>query len=244
VNKEDIRDQWDIWGVAAVVSIAVLAGLCFKGITGESIADGVKDIGAALIPILSAFVAARLITRQMDPSERIFHAGEDALARLQKRHPQRLSGPKANRENYDDKSPENADKYLFIQKEGKGRKAQLVRVPPLRDGVVEIRDPRTTLLILDTSLDAKRPEELSKAQQSMLKKVSDAVETTLKRDWAGTYELLQSKHQDIAIVIDFDEVKLGYKQFGKAVLACAEAAFDALLEATKQDASQGQNAGS
>ena len=226
--KDDNKNQWEVWLVAIVVSIAVLAGLAYKGLTGETIADGVKDIGAAIIPILSAFVAARLVTRQMDPAERFLRAGEAALSKLQAKHQDWLSGPKPDKEDYDEKNPGKADRYLFVQRGGKKLRAQLVRISPLRQGIVEIRVSKRTLQILDVK------EGLEQAQKDMREKVKGAVVATLDRDWKKTpYEILDHKDQDIAIVVDFDESKLRPKQFGQAVVACAETAAKKLLEDKK-----------
>jgi hypothetical protein len=109
------RQGWEIWGVGLLVSLAVLVGLYFRGASPENVADAVKDIGAALIPILSAFVAARLVLRERDPAERFRHAGEDALATLARRHPGWLSGPKGSRED------ERGRRFLFFQKRGAAR---------------------------------------------------------------------------------------------------------------------------
>lgn len=227
MNTEN-QQRWEIWGVGVVVSIAVLLGLVFKGVSGETVADAVKDIGAALIPILAAFLAARIVTGQMDPADRIQQAGEEALRTLQKNHSDLLSGPKANRENYDPENPGKGGRYLFIQRKGQGKKAQLIPVLPLREGIVEIRVPRTTLLVLG----AER-EGLEQLQQETLAKVRAAVEELLRRDWTNTYEIMEHKHQDIAIAVDFEESDLGPKKFGKAVAACGEAAIKVLAQSSK-----------
>lgn len=222
------QPHWEAWGAAVVVSIAVLAGLVFKGISGETVTDAVKDIGGAVIPILAAFVAARLVTSQMDPSERIKRAGESGLGFIRQRYSEYLSGPKANRESYDPENPRKAGRYLFFQRGTQGRKAQFIPVEPLKEGIVEIRVPKTTLLILG----AER-ESLEGIQQNILKKVQAAVTDSLERNWRGDYEILEHKHPDIAVLIDFNEGNLGPRKFRQAVIDCAESAIRELAPILK-----------
>jgi len=218
-----------VWGVALIVSIAVVLGMVFKGVSGESVSDAVKDLGAALIPILSAVLAARLVTREMDPAERFLQMGEEALRGVQRQHPDLLSGPKANRENYDPENPGKAGRYLFFQKGAQGKKGQFVPIPQLKEGIVEIRVPKTTLLLLGW-----QREGLEQVQLDVLATVRRAVEDVIKERWTGACEVLEHKHADIAIVVDFDEAKLGPRKFSRAVTDCVEAAFVALRQAAAQ----------
>jgi hypothetical protein len=222
------RQEWEVWGAAIVVSLAVIAGLFYRGINGETVADAVKDVGAAVIPILAAFVAARLVIRQMDPAERFSRAGEAALEDLQKRHADVLAGPKANKEDYDSENPGKAGRYLFFQMASQGRKAQFIPVLPLKQGVVEIRVPKTTLLQVGFDRDG-----LEQAQLQVLASVRSAVEKVLQRDWPGVHEILTPKHPDIAIAVDLDETGLGPKRYRQAVAACGTAALEAVLSSRR-----------
>jgi len=213
------RESWELWGVAAIVSIAVLAGLVVRGFSGETVADAVKDIGAVLMPILAAALAARLVVRQMDPGQRFMQAGEDALRAIQKQHPTILSGPKPDKEGYDPDNPGKAGRYLFFQKNHTGNRSQLIPVLPFKIGVVEVRVAKRTLQLLGIT------EEL----EAVSGRVGEAVKAVLERQLQGTYEVLEVKSQNVSIAIDFDEGKLGPRGFGNAVERCAEAALDVLL---------------
>lgn len=230
MSAEGRSKNWEVWGVAIVVSVAVIVGLFFKGITGESISDSVKDIGGALIPIIAAFVAAKLVTREMDPADRFVRAGEEALKKIQEKHPNILSGPKANREgSYDPKNPGGAGRYLFIQNKRKGQKGQLVPILPLKEGVVEVRVPMTSLLVL-----GYKREGLEEVQGNCLLKVRSQIESILSNNkYDETFEILEHKHKDIAIAVDFDETQMGSRAFGKAVTACTNAALHVLLPLNK-----------
>lgn len=222
--SEERKSHTELW-VAAVVTLAVMAGLYFKGFTGETLTDAVKDIGDVAIPILCAFLAAHIVTSKMDQDEPIEKAGEDALGLLQKKYPEILAGPKGSRENYDPDKPGNAGRYLFFQGKEK-QKAQFIPVLPLKEGILEIRAPKTAFRISGLI-------DLDAAQQSALPKMRQAVEACLKEAWKDKYEVLEHKHPDIAIVVDFEENDLGPKRFGKAVYACGEAAVNAFESAVK-----------
>lgn len=227
MNPGGQRQEWGVWAAAVVVSVAVMVGLLFRGLNGETAADAVRDIGGALIPILAAFVAARLVTRQMDPAQRFARAGEAALQKLQRSHSEILSGPKANSESYDPDNPGKAGRYLFFQSRGQGRRAQFIPVLPLPEGIVEIRVSLTTLLLFGFER-----EGLEQVRDSTQASVRAAVEAALQRRWAGTYDILDhtrpGKQSDIAIVVDFDESRLGPRRFGQAVLDCGTAALGVL----------------
>ncbi|MBM3494268.1 MAG: hypothetical protein FJX72_08105 [Armatimonadetes bacterium] len=220
------EQQWVAWGVALVVSVAVLAGLAFKGVSGRSLTDAVKDIGGALIPILAAFVAARLVSGQADPADQAQRAGEAALAALQRKHPDVLSGPKAHRVNYDPEQAVSPARYLFIQRRSQNQRAQFVPVSPFREGILEIRVPKTALLILG----AKR-EGLEQLQQQILTTVRTGVLGALDQDRRVVYEIIEHKNPDIAVVVDFNEAELGPKRLGRVITGCVSAALRALVDA-------------
>lgn len=228
MNPENRHQHWEVYGVAVVVSGAVLAGLVFKGVTGETVSEAVKDIGAALIPILTAFLAARLVTREMDTSERFLRAGEDALRDIQRRAPEWLSGPKAHRESYDPENPGKAGRYLYLQKGGAGDKAQFVPVLPLKEGVVEIRVPKAGVVLLGRAQKGERDQQ-ELAQKEIQAAIQREVNAALEARWKGTYAKPEYQHADIAIVVDFDETRLGPRKFRKAVVDCVEAAHRAVF---------------
>lgn len=217
MNKR--RENWELWGLAAVVTIAVLVGLVIKGFSGETIADAVKDIGAVLVPILAAILAARLVVREVEPGQRYVKAGEEALRSLQKRYPSILSGPKPDKEGYDPDNPGHAGRYLFFQKNHIGHRSQLIPVLPFKIGVVEIRVAKRTLQLLDI------PGELEEVSAQ----VRLAVKSVLEKNWSGNYEDLDAgRKANVSIAVDFDEERIGPRRFRTAVSDCAQAALDAL----------------
>ena len=223
-SEKRIAD-WEVWCVAIVVSLAAIALLHYRGVNGETVAETIQNIGAAVIPILAAFVAARLVMRNMSLDEKCLHVGEDALRRLQAKNPGMLKGPKANRENYDQENSGDVGRYIFFQRNNNGRKAQFIPLQPLKDGIVEIRVPKMAMLLLGSER-----EGLETVQQDLLAKVQASVKTMLERNYPGSFEILSHKHEDIAIVVDFDESRLSLRRFGKAVEACADTALKTVVD--------------
>ena len=215
----DRQQHWELWGVAAIVTIAVVVGLVLKGISGAAVVDAVKDIGEVLIPILAAVLAARLVIREMDPESRFVRAGENALETLQSKHPTILSGPKPNTKNYDPDNPGKAGRYLFIQKNHKGDRSQLVPVLPFKIGVVEVRVSKMSLKLLGLA------DELEPISARVAKAVAEAVQKTYD---TASFEILDVKNERVSIAIDFDEGKQVTKGFKKAVALCANTAMDVL----------------
>jgi hypothetical protein len=164
----------------------------------------------------------------MDPTERSMRLGEAALRDLQKHHADVLSGPKANREDYDPDDPGKAGRYLFFQLAGQRRKAQFIPVLPLRDGIVEIRVPKTTILMLGADQGA-----LEAVQREVLASTRAAVEKLLQQNWPDSYEVLVHKHPDIAIAVDLDEAGLSPKRYQRAVTIIANAALEAVLSSRR-----------
>ncbi|MFH1529508.1 MAG: hypothetical protein ABIK09_02110 [Pseudomonadota bacterium] len=222
MGSEDRQQHWEIWGVAAVVTIAVLVGLVIKGFSGETVVDAIKDIGSVAVPILAAVLAARLVIREMDPEQRFVRTGEDGLRAIQKKHPTILSGPKPNTENYDSDNPGNAGRYLFFQKNHKGHRSQLVPVLPFAMGVVEVRVSKRTLQLLGLPMD-----DLETISKQVREAVLSSVKSTMADD---AFEVLESKNPNIAVAIDFDEGRIGPRGFRKSVLLCVDSALGVLLK--------------
>lgn len=63
MDFKERMEQWSGYGALTVVTIAVIAGMFFKGFDGATLSDAVKDIGSALVPILTAYLAYRLVMR-------------------------------------------------------------------------------------------------------------------------------------------------------------------------------------
>jgi hypothetical protein len=215
----------------------------------------VKDIGAALIPILAAFVSARLVTRQMDPAEQRRRAAEEALAALAKANNEWLSGPKANSANYDPENPGKAGRYLFFQRNGKGIRGQFIPLKPLDEGILEIRVQAQTLKLLGVQpgpdgwgphiakvVDQTRKDVLATVDRLGLKPVveqiypveekegreSEAEKSAADFDAKVGRSKPEKSDPSLALVIDFDELHMKPAQYRAGLIACGQAAYEAV----------------
>lgn len=228
--KERI-EHWGGYGALAVVAVAVIAGLFFKGFDGANLSDAVKDIGGALVPILTAYLAYRLVIREMPASERFLRAGEDALREVQRRYPEWLDGPRYNSAKKKEDDSDNdgkAGRYLFIRKQSAKAKAQFVPLEPLSEGRLEIHVKNQALVIREL---AGRGDNVRQAEvrDKLRLAIHEAVAGVLKKpQWIETYEEDGDVDSDVAIFVDFDEARLGPRNFKKAVVECVEAAWKAV----------------
>jgi len=255
MDAERHRQHWEIWGMAVVVSVAVLSGLAFKGLSGEAVSDAVKDIGAALIPILAAFVSARLVTGQLDPAERRRRAAEEALRLLAERDKAWLSGPKANSAAYDPENPGQAGRYLFYQQDGKGHKGQFIPLRPLGEGILELRVQAQTLKVLGVDpgpegwaphqariVDEVRTKVLAAAERLGLKSKFEQLhpspaedsspeqQSAASHDAGGGKAVKRKIDPAVALVVDFDEMHMKPAEFKEAILSLGLAAHEAIMQ--------------
>ena len=136
--------------------------------------------------------------------------------------PDFLMGPRYNRDNYDPEKGKGLE-YLFVTNTDPKSKlrAKLIPIQPLEEGVLAIYIQKGTLVYgLNYSSDQATAEEIKKIQSEVFSAVSDLIQ----RKYAGSYEILPNSKEDTAIIIDFNEEKMGKKKFSKAVTECAELA--------------------
>ncbi len=237
------------WVVAGVTSAAVIAGLSFKGVSGETISDAVKDIGGTLLPLVGALVAAGMVTRKMDAEASVLEIAESALRRVQDKNRGLLTGPKSNKSEPDDGgggknevedgNEDRANRYLFVQvsKDGKkGKKGQFIPVAPLEDGILTIKIQRQALKSLGIEGD------LCAAQEHIIPVIRERVAAVAARQWKNSHVLTPTKDKNVAINIDFDEGAMSKRDFGKAIEQCAGAAFLFLREEVDKYKSRPNNA--
>ena len=151
---------------------------------------------------------------------------KSALEKLQKRYADILMGPRYNRDGYDPEKGQGLE-YLFITNDDPKSKlrAKFIPIQPLSEGVLVIYVQKGTLVYgLDYTSEHATPEEIKKIQLS----VADAVKTLIQNKYSGYYEDVPDKKDDTAIIIDFDEQKMGKKKFAKAVSECTEVAVQKL----------------
>lgn len=217
-----LKEHLEQWGALLLVAFAVAWGISYRGFSGETMADALKDIGSAVVPIFAALFAARLIRRDLPPEQRYLAEGERALRAVQKKHDKFLQGPKYDRDGYDPEAGGKGDRYLFVQALPKKSRASLVPLSPLSEGVVAITVSKKNLVILDR---ARTSED--DARVAVHKAVVDLLQ---QRPFVGHFEILESKNRRAAVVIDFDEEGMGARRFRGAVEAVIDRAVQTLLE--------------
>jgi hypothetical protein len=73
---------------------------------------------------------------------------------------------------------------------------------------------------LNYSSEQATPEEIKKIQTEVFNSISDLIQ----RKYSGNFEILPNSKEDTAIIIDFNEEKMGKKNFTKAITDCTELA--------------------
>jgi hypothetical protein len=73
---------------------------------------------------------------------------------------------------------------------------------------------------LNYSSEQATPEEIKKIQLEVFNSVSELTQNK----YAGFYEILPNSKDDTAIILDFNEEKMGKKKFTKAITECTELA--------------------
>jgi hypothetical protein len=141
---------------------------------------------------------------------------------IQKKNEDFLMGPRYNRENYDPEKGQGLE-YLFVTNTDPKSKlrAKLIPIQPLEEGVLAIYIQKGTLVYgLNYSSEQATPEEIKKIQLEVFNSVSELTQNK----YAGFYEILPNSKDDTAIIIDFNEEKMGKKKFTKAITECTELA--------------------
>lgn len=222
MDAERIREALEKWGAVLLVVFAVAWGLMYRGISGETLADALKDVGGALVPIFAAFFAARLVRADLAPGQRFLQAGEDAIRAVQSEYPSLLQGPKYDRQGYNPEAGGKGDRYLFHQVSTGRSRASFVPISPLSEGVVAITVSKKNLVILSR---AGTPEADAR------RAVNDAVVRELERLGrdALPHEVIDDVKGRTAIAIDFDEEAMGARRFRRAVARIVAVAHEAVL---------------
>ena len=220
---DDMKDKLNTWGAVVLVIFAVAWGMVYKGVSGETLADAVKDIGGALIPIFAAIFAARLVHRDLPAEQRFLLEGERAMEAVQGRHPDHLQGPKYDREGYDPEAGGKGQRYLFIQTRASKKRASLVALPPMSEGVVAVTISKGNLKYLGK---ADGEEDITNAMSA----VNKALTALMGRlDPNGAEHTCLEVKGRVAIAVDLDERAMGPRRFRQTAEQLMEEALTTLL---------------
>ena len=202
---------------SVVGSLAILVNLAIKGFTTENILDAVKDLVGLLVTVAVFLIAYSLSNK----SKSYMDVARNALKRIQQKMPNFLMGPRYNRENYDPEKGQGIE-YLFITNKNTKYKqrAKFIPIQPFEEGVLTFYVQKATLVYgLNYKSEDATEEEIKKIQRAIYDKIFELIQNRYK----GMYEVLPNSKRDTAIIIDFDENKMGKKKYAKAITECTEA---------------------
>ncbi len=217
MNKDRINEMLSI--ALGIMSVLAIIGLLINSnFDTNELLGSIVNFTQVAIPVLVLLVATTIKKENKSFSQ----IGKEALMYIQKKNEDFLMGPRYNRENYDPEKGQGLE-YLFVTNTDPKSKlrAKLIPIQPLEEGVLAIYIQKGTLVYgLNYSSEQATPEEIKKIQLEVFNSVSELTQ----RKYAGYFEILPNSKEDTAIIIDFNEEKMGKKKFTKAITECTELA--------------------
>jgi len=217
MNKDRINEMLSI--ALGIMSVFAIIGLLINSnFDTNELLGSIVNFTQVAIPVLVLIVATTIKKENKSFSQ----IGKEALLFIQKKNEVFLMGPRFNRENYDPEKGKGVE-YLFVTNTDPKSKlrAKLIPIQPLDEGVLAIYIQKGTLVYgLNYSSEQATPEEIKKIQLEVFNSVSELIQ----KKYAGFYEILPNSKDDTAIIIDFNEEKMGKKKFKKAITECTELA--------------------
>jgi hypothetical protein len=217
MNKDKINEVLSI--ALGIMSVLAIIGLLIKNnFNTTELLGSIVNFTQVAIPVLVLLVATTIKKEAKSFSQ----IGKEALIHIQKKNKDFLLSPRYNRENYDPERGQGLE-YLFITNNDSNSKLRVKFIPiqPLDEGVLTIYIQKGTLVYgLNYSTEQATPDVIKNIQTDVFNSVSD----TLNRKYSGSYEILENSKEDTAIIIDFNEEKMGKKKFTKAISECTELA--------------------
>lgn len=217
MNKDRINEMLSI--ALGIMSVFAIIGLLINSnFDTNELLGSIVNFTQVAIPVLVLLVATTIKKENKSFSQ----IGKEALFVIQKKNEDFLMGPRFNRENYDPEKGKGVE-YLFVTNiDPKSKlRAKLIPIQPLDEGVLAIYVQKGTLVYgLNYSSEQATPEEIKKIQTEVFNSVSELIQ----RKYVGLYEILPNSKDDTAIIIDFNEEKMGKKKFTKAISECTELA--------------------
>ncbi|HPD60042.1 MAG TPA: hypothetical protein PLG05_10300 [Bacteroidales bacterium] len=217
MNKDRINEMLSI--ALGIMSVFAIIGLLINSnFDTNELLGSIVNFTQVAIPVLVLLVATTIKKENKSFSQ----IGKEALLFIQKKNEDFLMGPRFNRENYDPEKGKGVE-YLFVTNTDPKSKlrAKLIPIQPLDEGVLVIYIQKGTLVYgLNYSSEQATPEEIKKIQTEVFNSISELTQ----KKYAGFYEILPNSKDDTAIIIDFNEEKMGKKKFAKAIIECTELA--------------------
>lgn len=213
MNKDRITETVSI--TLGILSVFAIIGLLIKhNFDTDELFGSIINFTQVAIPVLVLLVASTINKN----TKNINQIGKETLSNIQKKNGDFLIGPRFNNENYDPEKGKGLE-YLFIKNAKSKEKAKLVPIQPLDEGVLVIYIQKGTLVYgLNYPSDLASPQEIKKIQVDVFNSLTELIQ--LK--YSGLYDILPNSKEDTAIIIDFNEEKMGKNKFAKAISECTE----------------------
>lgn len=217
MNKDRLNEILSI--ILGILSVLAIIGLLIKNnFDSNELLGSIIDFTQVAIPVLVLLVTLTIKKESKSNSQ----IGKEALSKLQSENKDLLLGPRYNRdiEKYDLENSK-ALEYLFVTNEDLTSKlrAKFIPIQPLNEGILAIYVQKGTLVHgLKYSSEKATETEIKAIQSNIYNSISDL----LKRKYSTYYDIIPVSKEDTAIIIDFDEEKLGKKKFSKAVSECTQ----------------------
>ena len=214
MNKDKINEILTITlGVMSV--IAIMGLLINNNFDTNQVLGSIINFTQVAVPVIVLLVAMKIRRKSESYSE----IGKKSLEKLQKMHPDILTGPRYNREGYDPETGKGLE-YLFVKdivKDSKNR-AKFIPIQSLDQGVLAIYIQKGTLAWgLNYGEGKVKEEEIEQIQNE----IRYSVKELLEKKYGDLFDILENKNNS-AIIIDFKELEMGRKLFSKAIFECAE----------------------
>ncbi|NSW44255.1 MAG: hypothetical protein HPY79_00275 [Bacteroidales bacterium] len=226
MDKERINEMLSL--ALGIMSVLAIIGLLINNnFDTNELLSSIINFTQVAIPVLVLLVATTIKKN----AETYTQIAKEVLAAIQKKNVDFLMGPRYNRENYDPEKGQGLE-YLFITNEDPKSKlrAKFVPIQPLEEGVLVIYVQKGTLVYgLNYSSEQATSDEIKKIQSD----VFDALSNFISKKYDSNYEILPNSKDDTAIIIDFNEEKMGKRKFKKAIAECTELAISIIKKYKK-----------
>ena len=219
MDKDRLNEVLTV-ALGAVALLAIIGLVINNRFETNELLSAVIDFSQISIPIIVLIVASSM----RKENKTFSYIGKKVLRNIQKKHSDILMGPRYSRENYDPEKGAGME-YLFITNDDPKSKlrAKFIPIQPLEEGIVAIYVQKGTLVYgLNYSSDEATPKAIGIVQKAVKKAVTENIESK----YQGLYEILDGAKNDSAIIINFEEERMGQRKFAKALKECATIAVE------------------
>ena len=221
MNQEVLRERLSIF--LGVVSVLAIIGLLYEsGWSRGEVYAAIINFSQVAIPVLVLLAAGALARR----SRTYLQVARDALVSVQRRFPNLLMGPRYNRDDYDPAKGQGSE-YLFVtNRDPKSRRrAKLVNLNALASGLLLVHIQKGTLVYglgyaSEEATDLEIGRVAGEVEEAVLKAFNEACPDLV--------EDASKKDKSVAVAIELDYERLGFRRYGRVLRDALSAAGEVL----------------